>query len=53
MLPVDPGARRAASEVKKRLSEDAGGGSDHLALVRGRLSAMGSIAPPCSMLDCC
>ena len=33
MLPVDAGARRAASEVKKRLSEDAGGGSDHLALV--------------------
>lgn len=33
MLPVEAGARRAASEVKKRLSEDAGGGSDHLALV--------------------
>ena len=33
MLPVEAGARRAASEVKRRLSEDAGGGSDHLALV--------------------
>ena len=34
VLPVEAGARRAAAEVRKRLSEDAGGGSDHLALVR-------------------
>ena len=33
MLPMEAGARRAASEVKRRPSDDAGGGSDHLALV--------------------
>lgn len=36
MLPVDSGARRAASDVKLRLSEGAGGGSDHMALARAR-----------------
>ena len=34
VLPLDPGARRAATATKQRLSESVGGASDHLLLVK-------------------
>jgi len=34
VLPVEAGARRAAQAAKAALAAGAGGGSDHLALVR-------------------